>query len=73
MQNLGKTVKDFFLRWNNYKDNKKYLRKEACMQQHLFEHFLNEGQSGFLDETFMIFIDKADPKDPNKTLLATYP
>ena len=43
------------------------------MQQHLFEHFLNEGQSGFLDETLMIFIDKADPKDPNRTLLATYP
>ena len=22
-----------------YKDNTKSLRKEACMQQHLFEHF----------------------------------
>ena len=38
MQYVGKTVDNFRLRWNNYKDkNRKYLRKESCMQQHLFD------------------------------------
>ena len=64
MQYLGKTVDDFRLRWSNYKDNnRKYLRKESCMQQHLFEHFSNEGHNSFLDDLSIIFIA---PKDPNK-------
>ena len=67
MQYLGKTVDDFRLRWSNYKDNnRKYLRKESCMQQHLFEHFSSEGHKRFLDDVSIIFIDKTDPKDPNK-------
>ena len=38
MQYVGKTVDGLRLRWNNYKDNnRKYLRKEACMQQDLFK------------------------------------
>ena len=45
---------------------RKYLRKEACMQQHLFKYFSSEGYSGFLDDVSIIFIDKSDPKDPNK-------
>ena len=66
MQYLGKTVDDFRLRWSNYKDNnRKYLRKESCMQQHLFEHFSSEGHNSFLDDVSIIFIDKTDPKDPN--------
>ena len=36
------------------------------MQQHLFEHFSSEGHRRFLDDVSMIFIDKTDPKDPNK-------
>ena len=33
IQYVGKTVDEFRLRWNNYKDNKRnYLKKEACMQ-----------------------------------------
>ena len=36
------------------------------MQQHLFEHFSSESHSGFLDDVSIIFIDKADPKGPNK-------
>ena len=36
------------------------------MQQNLFEHFTGEGHSGFLDDVSIIFIDKIDPKDPNK-------
>ena len=67
MQYVGKTVDDFRLRWNNYKDNnRKYLRKESCMQQYLFEHFSSGGHNSFLDDVSIIFIDKTDPKDPNK-------
>ena len=52
---------------DHYKDNnRKYLRKESCMQQHLFEHFSNEGHNSFLDDLSIIFIDKTAPKDPNK-------
>ena len=67
MQYVSKTVDAFRLRWNNYKDNnRKYLRKEACMQQHLFEHFLSECRNCFLDGVSIIFIDKTDPIDLNK-------
>ena len=67
MQYIGKTVDHFRLRWNNYKhNNRKYLRKESCMQQHFFEHFSSEGHNSFLDDVSIIFIDKTDPKDPNK-------
>ena len=67
MQYVGKTIGDFRLRWNDYKyDNRKYHRKESCIQQHLFEHFSSEGHNNFLDDVSVIFIDKTDPKDPNK-------
>ena len=67
MQYIGKTTGDFRLQWNDYKyDNRKYLRKESCMQQHLFEDFSSEGQNSFLDDVSIIFIDKTDPKEPNK-------
>ena len=67
MQYVGKTVDEFRLRWNNYKDNnRKYFRKESWMHQHLFEHFPREGHNSFVDDISMIFIDKTNPKDPNK-------
>ena len=45
MQYVRKTVNDFRLRWNNYKDNnRKYLRKESCIQQHLFD-YLNTSEA----------------------------
>ena len=67
MQSVGKTVHNFRLRQNNYKDNnRKYLRRESCMQQHLFEHFSSEGHTSILDDVSIIFTDKTDPKDPNK-------
>ena len=66
MQCVGKTVNDFRLRWNNYKDNNRKYRKESCTQQHLFEHFSSECHSSFLDDVSIIFIDKTDSKDPNK-------
>ena len=42
--------------------------------QHLFEHLYNtylntsssESRNGFLDDASIIFVDKTDPKDPNK-------
>ena len=59
MQFIAKTVDDFRLRWNNYKDNKrKYLRKEPCMQQHLFEHFSSECRSNFLDDVSLSLLIK---------------
>ena len=67
MQYVSKTVDAFRLRWNNYKDNnRKHLRKEACKQQHLFEHFLSECRNCFVDGVSIIFIDKTDPIDLNK-------
>ena len=55
------TVDDFRLRWNNYKNNnKKYLRKEACMQQHLFEHFSSKDHRGLLDDISIIFFGKTN-------------
>ena len=66
VQYVGKTVDDFHLRWNNYKDNnRKYLKEESCMQQNLFEHFSSGDHNSFLDDLSIIFIDKTDPKDPN--------
>ena len=47
---------------DHYKDN---IRKESCMQQHLFEHFSSEGHNSFLDDVSIILTDK-DTKDPNK-------
>ena len=32
----------------------------------LFKHFSSEGHNYFLNDVSIIFIDKTDPKDPNK-------
>ena len=66
-QYVGKTCDSFRFRWNNYKgNNRKFLRGQSCMQQHIYEHFSSEGHCSFLDEVSITFIDKTDPKDPNK-------
>ena len=31
------------------------------MQQHLFEHFQKPERTGFLEDIYITFIDKADP------------
>ena len=36
------------------------------MQQHLFEHFSGDAHSNFLDGVRITFIDKMDPKNPNR-------
>ena len=37
------------------------------MQQHLFDYFSSEGHNGNLNDVSIIFVDKADPRDPNKS------
>ena len=50
MQYVSKTVDDFRLEWNNYKDNnRKNIGKESGMEQHLFKHLSSEGHNSFLD------------------------
>ena len=36
------------------------------MTQDLLEHFSTKGHNSFLVDVSVIFIDKTDPKDPNK-------
>ena len=36
------------------------------MQEHLFEHFNEEGHNGYLEDVSITFIDKADPPEPLK-------
>ena len=61
------TTDEFRLRLNNYKSNdSKNARNEACMEEHLFEHFKNKGHSGFLGNVSITLIDKTDAKDPPK-------
>ena len=66
-QYVGETTNEFRLRWNNYKSNdRKNARNEACMQEHLVEHFKSEGHSGFLGNVSITLIDKTDGKDPKR-------
>ena len=66
-QYIGKTVNEFRLRWNNDKmNNRNILKGQTCMQQQLFEHFANEGHCSFLEDVTIKFINKSDPKDPNR-------
>ena len=61
-QYVGQTVDEFRLRWNNYKrNNRKHQRLESCMQEHLYEHFNEEGYHGFLKDVSITFIDQMEP------------
>ena len=63
-QSVRETTDEFRLRWNNYKSNdRKNARNEACIQEHLFEHFKHEGHSGFLGNISIKLIDETDGKD----------
>ena len=42
------------------------MRGEACLQEHLFEHFDSHGDNGFLHDVSVILIDKTDEKNPIK-------
>ena len=50
----------------NKRNDRKNAQNEACMLQHLFEHFKSEGYSGFSGNLSVTLIDKADRKDPKK-------
>ena len=39
---------------------------EACLQEHLFEHFNREGHNGFLNDVSVALFDKTDAKNPIK-------
>ena len=75
-QYVDSTTDCFRYRWSNYKCNgRRYARGEACLQEHLFEHFNSEGCKWFLHDVSDTLIDKADAKKSyqTRTLLATYP
>ena len=58
------TIEEFRYRWNNYKNNgRKYQEYGTCMQQHLSEHFSEEGHHGFLEYVSITLIDKTDPSN----------
>ena len=66
-QYVGQTVDEIRLRWNNYKsNNRKHQLLELCMEEHLFEHFNEEGHHGFLEDVSITFTDKTDPSEPLK-------
>ena len=47
----GSTTDCFRYNWNNYNcSDRKYVRGEACLQEHLFQYFNSEGHNGFLHE-----------------------
>ena len=67
LQYVGKTVDGFRIRLNNYKMNdRNFLKGQTCMQQHLFQPFAGEVHYSFLEDVTIIFIDKTDPKDPDR-------
>ena len=64
---IGETSDEFQHIWNNYKSiDGNDPRNEACMQEHLFEHFKSKGRSGFLGNVSITLVDKADGKDSKR-------
>ena len=63
-QYVGSTTDCFRYCWINY--DKKYVKGEVCLREHLFEHFNSEGHNGFLHDVSVILIDKTDEKNPIK-------
>ena len=66
-QYVGQTVDSFCFRWNNFKCNyHKHAKDESVKQQHLYDHFILEDHTQFVNDALIIFIDKTDPTDPLK-------
>ena len=66
-QYAWQAVDSFQLRWNNYKCNcHKHAKGELVNQQHLYDHFILEDHTQFVNDVSIIFIDKTDPFDPLK-------
>ena len=65
--NVEQTVDSFRFRWNNYKCNfHKHAKGESVKQQQLYDHFMLEDHTRFLNDASITFIDKTDPNDPLK-------
>ena len=63
-QYVGQTVDRFRFRWNNYKCNcHKHAKSESVKQQHLYDHFMLEHYTQFVNDASIMFIDKKDPAD----------
>ena len=61
---LGQTAEEFRCRGNNCKNNgRKCQEYGTCMQQHLFEHFSEEGHHSFLEDVSITLIGKTDPSN----------
>ena len=66
-QYVGQAVDSFHFRRNNYKCNcHKHAKGESVKQQHLYDHFMLEDHTQFVNDVSIIFIDKTDPTDPLK-------
>ena len=64
---LDKQLIFFCIRRNNYKSNdRNYLVGDPCMQEHIFEHFNSEDQTGFLENVSVTFVGKTDSQNPKK-------
>ena len=67
LQYAGKSVDEFWFRWSNCKmKDRNFVKGQTCMQQHLLEHFANEGRCSFLQDVTILFTDKTDPRVPNR-------
>ena len=66
-QYVGQTVEECRYRWNSYNNNgRKYQEDGTFMQQHIFEHFYEEGHHSFLEDVSIALIDKTDPSKPSQ-------
>ena len=66
-QYVGQPVDSFLFRWNDYKCNcHKHVKGKSVKQQHLYDHFLLEDHTQFVNDVSIIFIDKKDATDPLK-------
>ena len=66
-QYVGQTVDSFRFRWNNYKYNcHKHAKGESVKQQNLYDQFMLEDHTQFVNDASIIVIDKTDPTDPLK-------
>ena len=64
---MGQTVDCFCFRWNNYNCNcYKHPKCESVKEKHLYNHFMLEDHTQFVNDVSIIFIDKTDPTDPLK-------
>ena len=58
-------VEKIRFRWNNCKCNcHKHAKDESVKQQHLYDHFMLEDHTQFVNDVSIILINKTDPTNP---------